>query len=76
MGIDRESVGVRMSKFIITADSEDQNWLDAFNQCKGYDFKMHERVDDCIVDQIKIDIHQYNHEVACGPAILLKEVAE
>lgn len=65
-----------MRHYIITTDKEDQKWLEAFNQCKGYDFEMQERVDDCIVDQIKIDIHQYNHEVACGPAILLKEVAE
>ncbi|WP_242550803.1 hypothetical protein [Enterococcus hulanensis] len=65
-----------MSNIIISTDKEDSRWLEYFNEYKGYDFEMFEKVDDDILEQIKIDIYQFNNEVACGPAIELKEVAD
>ncbi len=65
-----------MSKFIITADSEDQNWLDAFNRWAGHTYSMNQEVNDDHLDEVEANVYQFNNAVACGPAIELKEVAE
>lgn len=65
-----------MSKFIITADSNDQNWLEAFNRWAGHSYEMNQEVKQEHFDHVEANVDRFNHEVACGPAIDLKEVAE
>lgn len=65
-----------MSKFIITADSNDQNWLDGFNGWAGHTYQMNQEVKPEHLDHVEANIYRFNNEVACGPAIELKEVAD
>ena len=65
-----------MRKFIITADLNDQNWLDEFNRWAGHTYLMNQEVKPEHLDHVEANIHRFNNEVACGPAIELEEVAE
>lgn len=62
-----------MSKFIITTDSNDKNWLDAFNNWSGHTYLMNQEVKQEHLDCVEANIHRFNNEVVCGPAIKLEE---
>lgn len=65
-----------MSKYIITTDNEDQKWLDSFNHYVGNSYKMNQEINEEHLDSVKLDVMRFNHEVALGPAIILKELEE
>lgn len=68
--------GGGMRHYIITTDKEDQNWLDGFNDWAGHTYQMDQEVKPEHLDHVEANIYRFNNEVACGPAIELKEVAE
>ncbi|MGL9926741.1 MULTISPECIES: hypothetical protein [Enterococcus] len=63
-----------MSKYIITADKENQGWLEAFNSWAGHSYQMNQEVNEEHIDRLEINVERFNHEIACGPAIRLEEV--
>lgn len=65
-----------MTKYIITTDNEDQKWLDSFNHYVGYSYKMNQEVNEEHLDSVKYNIMKFNHELALGPAIILKKVGK
>lgn len=65
-----------MSKHIITTDNQDQKWLDSFNHYVGYSYKMNQEINEEHLDSVKYDVIRFNHELALGPAIILKESEE
>lgn len=65
-----------MSKYIITTDNEDPKWLDSFNHYVGRSYKMNQEINEEHLDSVKYDVIRFNHELALGPAITLKELEE
>jgi len=65
-----------MSKVIITADSEEQKWLDSFNEWSGHNYKINQEVKVEDLDNLKADIYRFNNEIACGLAIYLTKLSD
>ena len=60
-------------KYIITTDSEEQGWLDSFNDWANFSYKMNQEVKEEDLDSVRKNIYRFNNELACGRAIRLIE---
>ncbi|MBO0481005.1 hypothetical protein JZO71_01540 [Enterococcus sp. MSG2901] len=56
--------------------SNDQNWLDSFNSWAGHTCLMNQEGKQEHLDYTEANIHCFNNEMACGPAIELMDEAE
>ncbi|EME3511290.1 hypothetical protein QEI46_002711 [Enterococcus faecium] len=59
--------------FAIKADSDDQGWMDSFNDWNSSNYSLNQKIDEKEVELLERKIDKFNHEVACGPAIRLEE---
>lgn len=64
-----------MAIYKITADREDQGWMDAFNLHSGTHYKIGEVLTGDLTD-LKEKIFHFNNGVALGPAISIVEVQD
>ncbi|EAC3591519.1 TPA: hypothetical protein ACX1L3_000974 [Listeria monocytogenes] len=64
-----------MAIYKITADSEDQGWMDAFNFESNTDYKVGEVLSGDLTE-LRQKIYQFNNGVAWGPAISIVEVQD
>lgn len=64
-----------MSYRIVSYESN-QEWLDAFNEFSGNNFKMNEAIHPDVYDPINTAVLLFNHEVAEGGAIRLEKIDE
>ncbi|EMF0617830.1 hypothetical protein G9L34_002757 [Enterococcus hirae] len=59
--------------FAIKADSDDQKWMDSFNDWNSSNYSLNQKIDSKEVELLERKIDKFNHEVACGLAIRLEE---
>lgn len=68
-----ELLGTMPKIFAIKADSDDQGWMDSFNDWNSSNYSLNQKIDEKEVELLERKIDKFNHEVACGPAIRLEE---
>lgn len=59
--------------FVIKADGDDHGWLDSFNNWNSSNYSLNQKIDSKEVEELKKRIDEFNHSVACGPAVRLEE---
>lgn len=63
----------RFRTFVIKADGDDQGWMDSFNGWNDSNYSLNQKIDEKEVELLERQIDRFNNEVACGPAIRLKD---
>lgn len=61
-------------EYRITAHNDEQAWIDAFNEHTGSHVELNQVISKEEYFNYRQPVIQFNHEVACGPAICLKKV--
>lgn len=61
-------------RYFITADGNEQGWMDAFNNFNKSNYKLNQEIKSENADEVKREIEDFNFGYANGPAIELKEV--
>jgi len=61
-------------RYFITADGNEQGWMDAFNKFNNSNYKLNQEVKTEYADEVKQEIENFNRGYANGPAIGLEEV--
>lgn len=62
-----------MKNTIIKTDNDEQGWMDSFNDWNSSSYSLNQKIDSKEVEELKKRIDEFNHSVACGPAVRLEE---
>ncbi|MGM0107938.1 hypothetical protein [Enterococcus sp. AZ172] len=62
-----------MINTIIKADNDEQGWMNSFNDWNSSSYSLNQKIDSKEVEELKKRIDEFNHSVACGPAVRLEE---